>query len=285
MPIAWVLKKTPRIWPCTTCRLIPDQIKHIVDTLGTLTRTVNTITATNANLSAQYEEKELECIELRKENANLLTQIASLNAKLSKLIWEFFTHKPTLLIGDSFIKDIDQHKLDNTIMKTIRGAEIKDISSHISRNQNRYNKIVISAGTNNCRSDMEIEMVTDNFSDLLQVAKERVACADNVVINSIPPRTDCVERQQRVEELNTVLQDMSTKVGATFVSNDNSFRMADGQPNGGYLRKDALYLNLQRTTRITRNLDLTTTSTHDDTEGRHTKEDDNDDWQTIRRKD
>ena len=91
------------VWPCTTCRLIPDQIKHIVDTLGTLTRTVNTITATNANLSTQYEKKELECIALRKENANLLTQIASLNAKLSKRTWEFFTQKPTLLIGDSLI--------------------------------------------------------------------------------------------------------------------------------------------------------------------------------------
>ena len=238
----------------------------------------------NANLSTQYEKQELECIELRKENANLLTQLASLNAKLSKRTWEFFTRKPTLLIGDSLIQDIDQHKLDNTIVKSIRGAKIKDISSHISRNQNRYNKIVICAGTNNCSSDMNIEAVADHFSDLLQVATERVACVDNVVISSIPPRTDCVERQQRVEELNTVLQDMSAKVGAKLISNDTSFRLADGQPNDGYLRKDGLHLNLHGTTRINRIFGLSTTSTYDDTEGRHTKEDANDDWQTVRRK-
>ena len=104
---------------------------------------------------------------------------------------------------------------------------------------------------------MNIDMVTDHFSDLLQVATERVACADSVVISSIPPRTDCGERQQRVEALNTVLQDMSTKVRGKFVSNDKLFHLADEQPNDGYLRKNGLHL----------------------------KEDDNDDWHTVRRND
>ena len=93
------------VWPCTTYRLIPEQLRSIVDTPGALTRTVNTMTKTNEKLNTQCEKREAECIELRKDNANLLTQITSLTAQLAKRAWEFYTQKPTLLIGDSLIRD------------------------------------------------------------------------------------------------------------------------------------------------------------------------------------
>ena len=59
------------VWPCTSCRLIPEQIKSIVNTIGSLTKTMNTLTSSNTKLSAQFEGKEAECTELRKDNANL----------------------------------------------------------------------------------------------------------------------------------------------------------------------------------------------------------------------
>ena len=75
-------------------------------------------------------------------------------------------------------------------------------------------------------------------------------------MSSIPPRTDDDIRHQRVEELNTILQDVSAKVGVTFISNDKSFRLADGQPNDGYMCKDGLHLNSRGTSRLIDNLQL-----------------------------
>ena len=78
----------------------------------------------------------------------------------------------------------------------------------------------------------------------------------NVLVSSIPPRTDDVIRQQRVEELNTILQDVSAKVGVKFISIDKSFRLADGQPTDGYLCKDGLHPNSRGTSRLIDNLRL-----------------------------
>ena len=194
---------------------------------------MNTLTSSNTKLSAQFEGKEAECTELRKDNANLRTQIASLTAKLAKRTWEFYTQKPTLLIGDSLIRDIERSKPVNTSVRSLSGAKIKDISNSLSRDENRYKKVVICAGTNDCsRDNFNIDTVAEQFGELLQVATDKVAGVDNVLVSSIPPRTDNVAHQQRVEELNTALQDLAIKAGANLVSNDKSFRLADGQPNG-----------------------------------------------------
>ena len=114
---------------------------------------------------------------------------------------------------------------------------------------------MICAGTNDCNNDINIDATTEHLEHLLQLATERVSCGRNVFVSSIPPRTDDM-RQQRVEELNTILQDVSAKVGVTFISNDKSFRLADGQPNDGYLCKDGLHLNYRGTSRLIDNLRL-----------------------------
>ena len=172
------------------------------------------------------------------------------------------------MIGDSIIRDVDEHKLVTASAQSISGATIKDISNKISGDENRYKNIVICAGTNDCTREINIDETAEQFSELLQVATEKVASVGNVTISSIPPRTANVERQQRVEELNTLLQDMTTKAGANFVSNDKSFRLADGQPNDGYLHNDGVHLNNRGTARMIRNLGLVMRSTCEDTEGR-----------------
>ena len=139
---------------------------------------------------------------------------------------------------------------------SLPGAKIKYVASNFARTENKYNRIVICAGTNYCNDDINIDATTEHLEHLLQVAIERVACGSNVLVSSIPPRTDDVIRQQRVEELNTIIQDVSAKVGVTFISNDKSFRLADGQPNDGYLCKDGLHLNYRGTSRLIDNLRL-----------------------------
>ena len=197
---------------------------------------MNNKSTINNNLNKQYEKKDAECTGLRNENIHLKAQLADLTIK-------HYTTKPDLLIGDSVLRGILQTKLVKTHVTSIPGAKIKYVASNLAQTENRYNRIVICVGTNNCNNDINIDATTKHFENLLQVATDRLACGTHVLVSSIPPRTNDVIRQQRVEELNTILQDVSTKVGVTFISNDRSFRLADGQPNDGHLCKDGLHLN------------------------------------------
>ena len=166
-------------------------------------------------------------------------------------------------------------------------TSVRSLSNSLSRDENRYKKVVICAGTNDCsRDNFNIDTVAEQFGELLQVATNKVAGVDNVLVSSIPPRTDNVAHQQRVEELNTVLQDLAIKAGVNFVSNDKSFRLADGQPNDGYLHNDGIHLNRRGTLRIIGNLGLVMPSTSDNKECAQRNSDDlsHDDWQTVRPK-
>ena len=156
----------------------------------------------------------------------VFTEIAN-----TTLTTKHYAQKPDLVIGASLLRGVNQTKLARTHVTSLPGAKIKDVASNLARTENKYNSIVICAGTNDCNNDINIDATTEHLEHLLQVATERVACGRNVLVSSIPPRTDDVIRQQRVE-------DVSAKVGVTFISNDKSFRLADGQPNDGYLCKD-----------------------------------------------
>ena len=104
---------------------------------------------------------------------------------------------------------------------------------------------------------MDIKVVTEQFSTLLQVAQAKVAAPNDVVVSSIPPRTDRTRTQQRVEELNSILQETSTTLGVNFISNDTSFRLGDGLSNDGYLSADGLHPNYRGTNRLATNLGVT----------------------------
>ena len=250
--LRWTKKRRPS-W-CLAMHLmssrhIPERIKNIVESISTLTAVMNNISNINNNLTKQYETKDAECTCLRNENIELKAQLAVLTTK-------HYAQKPDLVIGDSLLRGINQTKLARTHVTSLPGAKIKDVASNLARTENKYNSIVICAGTNDCNNDINIDATTEHLEHLLQVAIERVACGRNVLVSSIPPRTDDVIRQQRVEELNTILQDVSPKVRVTFISNNKSFRLADGQPNDGYLCKDGLHLNYRETSRLIDNLRL-----------------------------
>ena len=236
----------------------PTQIRSIVNMIDKLTKTVNTMAVTNMQLTTALANKEAECNALVNDNETLSTKVASLTTKLSKRSWEFYTAKPTLLIGDSLIRNVDENKLDNTIVRSMSGTTIGDVHDELSTDDKLYKNIFVCAGTNDCsKSEMDVEVVNEKFSTLLLVAQAKVAAPNDVIVSSIPPRTDSTRAQQRVEELNSVLQATSTTLGAKFISNDTSFRLADGLPNDGYLSADGLHLNYRGTNRLATNLGLT----------------------------
>ena len=83
------------------------------------------------------------------------------------------------------------------------GSTIGDVHDELSTDDKLYKKIFVCAGTNDCsKSEMDVEVVNEHFSTLLRVAQAKVAAPNDVIVSSIPPRTDSTRAQQRVEELN-----------------------------------------------------------------------------------
>ena len=78
----------------------------------------------------------------------------------------------------------------------------------------------------------------------------------------MPPRTDNVDKQRRVWELNSILNNIATKAGVQYITHDPSFRLADGQPNDGYLLADDLHLSNRGSNRLVENLGLITINTN-----------------------
>ena len=144
---------------------------------------MNNISNINNNLTKQYETKDYECTCLRNENIELKAQLTDLTTK-------HYAQKPDLVIGDSLLRGINQTKLARTHVPSLPGAKIKYVASNLARTENKYNSIVICAGTNDCNNDINIDATTEHLEHLIQVATERVAGGRNVLVSSIPPRTD-----------------------------------------------------------------------------------------------
>ena len=113
------------IWQSPSCRQIPTLIRTIVSMIDKLTKTVNTIAVTNLQLTTALANKEAECNALVSDNKTLSIKVASLTTKLSKRSWEFYTARPTLLIGDSLIRNFDENKLENIVVRSMSGATIR----------------------------------------------------------------------------------------------------------------------------------------------------------------
>ena len=78
--------------------------------------------------------------------------------------------------------------------------------------------------------------------------------ASSIVISSVPPRNDDHGSQQRVDSLNAALTTVAVNAGVTFIDNNATFRLHNGDPNDGYLSSDGLHLSKQGTNRIVKNL-------------------------------
>ena len=76
-------------------------------------------------------------------------------------------------------------------MRFMSGATIGDVHDELSTDGKLYKTIFVCACTNDCsKSEMDIEVVNENVSTLLQVVQAKVAAPNDVVVSSIPPRTD-----------------------------------------------------------------------------------------------
>ena len=252
------------VWPCITCRLMPQQIISIQKNMASLLDNNKTILAKFDQLTSSLQEKSDECKKLQDEKADLLKKVSDLNEQLNRRTWMSFRNKPTLLVGDSILRDIDENKLAKTCVISKSEATTKDIADIIQQDDNDYSSVIICAGSNDSKKEpFDLDIITSNFKDIIEKATNNVATAAAVKICSIPPRTDDAGCQEKIDQINKSLEQLATSTGATFVSNDSSFKLNDGEINDGYLLNDGHHLNRSGCNRLVKNLKLVPKSGHE----------------------
>ena len=119
------LKKDEQLgtWPCPPCRLMPNNVKMMSDTVtqvlsmvSSLSNSVVEIKTICESSAHQLHQLKKEYEEIRLENESLRKQIDEMKKMIKDKENEVFTEGNCshLVIGDSLLKAIDESKLENT---------------------------------------------------------------------------------------------------------------------------------------------------------------------------
>ena len=262
-------------WPCPTCRTIPGNINMMVlnmktmsDSMGemkgvmeTLVKLVTDMKGTCDSTNAKLTDLQGKHDALAEENEQLKQSIQRLREQIDVKKQEVFTEGNCshLVIGDSLLRSIDHNKLQNTVVKSMSGADTADVLHKVDELDDIYMDVTICVGTNDCNTnddDFQPAAIADSYKQLVNKMAEKVDDVSKVTIVSVPPRADEPAKQERVKALNACLCALATETGAKFINNDPDFLLGNGSPNDGYLCRDGVHLNYTGTNRLAKNMKL-----------------------------
>ena len=146
------------------------------------------------------------------------------------------TPPKTLVIGDSILKGINKRGLsENTDVRTLRGAKVKDISFSISKwNHHSYAKYVIYVGGNDVGS-ADIKTIYSELKETVAFLKQK---NNDIYLCTVCPRSDC-----DVVPLNNSLKELSQELHVNIIDTYSSFVYGDGNTARNYYMRDGIHLN------------------------------------------
>lgn len=277
-------------WPCLECRLISKNLHYLRTAISKITNMLSDLCRPNADYHLQNDDqyretsertntlellaaKTKECERLKSLNENLKQKLSSENISMTSESLEAkdfevddllyrtseCTDKPEvaiaeghLLIGDSLIRSVDP-TADDIRVSCMKGAKFVDISKKLRMTKNRFKQITIVCGTNDISTKTDIERITSNAKDMIEIA---MAKADNVTISSIPPRLDEAVSSLRLNRMNERLSVLTDTTAATFVNNDLNFKHMNEIPDESLLLADGIHLSAVGVQRLLQNLKL-----------------------------
>lgn len=262
----------PVMWPCPECCCVYKEISRIRESFsGTISLLNDTLKRAHADIDRSKRELQQahdeslalknQIKELAENLTPLRTRITALENEIQANKWKSFRNKRSILIGDSLIRDIDEEKLVKTTIKSIAGGKVTHIAQRYSEDtlsEEPVSHIYVCIGSNDCSDeDMKPEDVITPYESMVEDMKRQVSQPSQIVLSSVPPRKDNTEHQTRVDALNDAIRDMAQRVNVTYIDNDSSFKLVDGDINDGYLLpSDNLHLTKQGTNKLARNLTL-----------------------------
>ena len=244
---------------CDSCKNMPSRIDQILlivkQTNEELTRQVRLLTAEVNSI------KEMN-MSLKKENENLVKEISTLSLNSQKSNWQGFREKEKtiqhkeLVLSDSMLKFVDKDKLDDTSLVCIPDADIARITKELDAPKyhgTQLDKIVVMVCTNDMNKEEDcVDTMLGKYGTLIDKAK---SIASNVILSSICPRLD--DLSDLVEPINSALTNLCTEKECSLICHRNSFTLADGSVNDGYLLNSrGPYLTKSGLNKVARNLKL-----------------------------
>jgi lysophospholipase L1-like esterase len=209
--------------------VIKEENRKITNTLGTLTTDCKELKELNQKLTSQLDSSTVDAVQPTDNTIK------------------------TLVVGDSLLRNMGSSSDIKVISKS--GGKVSDAKTSLEQSD-CVNRLVLCVGTNNCASrDFSGDAFAEEMQDLIDTAKTRVhGASSEVVVSSIPPRADDPKNQQNVDLANACIASISERSSVTFINNENTFKLADGSVNDGYLCRDGVHLNNQGVKRLALNL-------------------------------
>ena len=235
----------------------------VVQLAKTVTDIQKTLNATKDEMLKKIDDKDAEYKKLESENVELRLKVAELSRNASANAWRSFRDTDqvnkckSLIIGDSTVRSLNEKSINSTKVKSFPGGKIKDIQDEITV-EDKYEKIIIVAGTNEVPDTTDVKDVIDKFNELITEAKNH---ANSIILSSVLPRTDTPDLLETISELNSELEKLcDDKVH--FIDNDATFKLRDGSVNNGFLY-DGLHLSKEGIRSLAKNLGVDTMENKD----------------------
>ena len=151
--------------------------------------------------------------------------------------------RSTIILGDSLIKDIEQHKMkqalgnkERVFAKHFLGANVDHMKSYAIPSKRYDNDLVIlHVGTNDLRESKSAKEIASSIIDLATDLKTE---NNNIMLSSITPRND--KLNEKGAEVNSHLKSLCSIHNFTFIDNSNIIKSY-------HLNKCGLHLNYKGT--------------------------------------
>ena len=229
------------VWTCGTCRKMPEVLLD-------MRRELVAIAQVNKDLVSILATRIAEIDELRRENQEL-RQLLQEPRSLP------IANKQHLVIADATMDHIKS--IDNDL-EIIQNSDMsyEDVAQALTtRSKESYGKVTLIVGRNSCEGETPIDHMSNKLHQSIQQAKVLVG-KGIVQVSSILPRLGDDKTQDRIDEMNSAAEAICKKASVSFIENDPSFRLGNGEVNDGFLDQDGTTLNEAGCNKLTRNLSI-----------------------------
>ena len=246
-------------WTCHQCRLSSTRISLM---MNEMTKMKSEFSVKLLSCEQKCSELSQELNSLRQTNTDLIDQIRELHKENQTLkintqdkIQPRTTQTlPSLVIGDSLIRDISPKNSDKLEIKSISGATMDTVTStllSLENNNKKYDHLYLVVGSNDCSAEQTTVKSMENSAKGLFVQAQKIA--SNVLFSSILPRTDNSSANLKGENANVILKTLCHQSNVKHVDNNGIFLTADRSPNDALLL-DGLHPNDKGTKKLISNL-------------------------------
>ena len=230
------------------------------------------------NLHEMYKELEQNLEEMKEEMTELKSEVKKLQDKQDKIVNKLeeqnqeisdlrlktekkeikreleMNDTPTssLFLSNVSLTDVCRHLETDVEVTCLPGATLEDLQAAISKDKQKYKNIYLVTEYRGAGSDEDTDR-RELYEELLKAAKNK--CTE-VKFSSVLPVVEDEDVNDKIKEINTILEGFCQEVGCVFIDNDRTFKYGDGNINEACFDEEGEHLSEFGIKRLLKNLRL-----------------------------